>query len=176
MTLLTFDCVIGNRLTALALQKYQDNAPKEVVDYIRSQQIAEMCHCKIFRADKSELAERIALFHSKVIEENNWPAFLSCMPLLGERMAITTAFCLKNTERQDRNSHTTDKGFLDEFFHASFPLVLLSLFASEEDLEQALRSQQKFLDMMHVPKDIYDATNWSERCTLEGREAHEIRV
>ena len=74
-------------------------------------------------------------------------------------MALTTAFCLKNTELQDRNSHTTDKGFLDEFFHASHPLILLSLFASEEELEQALRSQKRFLDMMHVPKDIYDATN-----------------
>jgi hypothetical protein len=171
-----FDCVIGNRLTSLALQKYKDTAPLEVVDYIRSQQRAEQCHCRIFRAEKSDLAEKIALFHSKVIEETNWPAFLSCMPLLGERLALTTAFCLKNTELQDRNSHTTDKGFLDEFSHTSFPLVLLSLFATEDELEEALRCQQRFLDLMHVPSDIYDASCWSERCTLAGREAHEIQM
>lgn len=53
-----FDCVIGNKLTALALQKYADNAPREVIDYIRTQQVAEQCYCKIFRADKSELAEK----------------------------------------------------------------------------------------------------------------------
>jgi hypothetical protein len=171
-----FDCVIGNRLTALALQKYK-NAPQEVIDYIHAQAMGEQCHCRIFPADKSDIAERIAQFHSRIIEENNWPSFLACMPLLGERMALTTAFCLKNTELQDRNSHTTDKGFLDEYFHTSQPLILLSLFASEEELEQALVSQQKFLDVMHVPSDIYDASDpWTERCTLQGREAHEIRV
>ena len=170
-----FDCVIGNRLTALALQKYKD-APQEVIEYIQVQQVGEQCHCKIFNAERSEIAERIALFHSKVIEESNWPSFLACMPLLGERMALTTAFCLKNTELQDRNSHTTDKGFLDEYYHTSQPLILLSLFASEEDLKEALFAQQRFLDLMHVPKGIYDASDWTERCTLQGRAAHEIHV
>ncbi len=95
---------------------------------------------------------------------------------LGERMALTTAFCLKNTELQDKNSHTTDKGFLDEFFHVSQPLVLLSLFASEKELEEAIQHQEAFLKIMRVPDDIYDASDWTQRCTLSGREAHEIHA
>jgi hypothetical protein len=169
-----FDCVIGNRLTALALQKYT-TAPQEVIDYIQVQMAGEQCHCRIFRSDKSEIAERIAQFHSRVIEESNWPSFLACMPLLGERMALTTAFCLKNTELQDRNSHTTDKGFLDEFWHVSSPLVLLSLYASEDDLEEAIAHQENFLKIMHVPEDIYDPSQ-PMKCHLEGRQAHEVRL
>jgi hypothetical protein len=171
-----FDCVIGNRLTALAMQKYAE-APSEVIEYIHSQALGEQCHCKIFPAENSEIAERIAQFHTRIIESNSWPSFLSCMPLLGERMALATAFCLKNTGLQDRNSHTTDKGFLDEYYHTSQPLNLLALYATEEELEQALRSQEKFLDLMHVPIDIYDATDpGAERCTLQGRQSHEIRI
>lgn len=170
-----FDCVIGNRLTALALKKYVD-APPEVAEYIRAQMSAEQCHCRVFRTEKSDLAERIAQFHSKIIEEKNWPSFLACMPLLGERMALTTAFCLKNTERQDQSSHTTDKGFLDEYHHTSQPLILLSLFATEADLEEALKSQQFFMDAMRVPKKIYDASDWCETCRLQGRSAHEVHI
>lgn len=167
-----FDCVIGNRLTALALKKYFD-APHEVVDYIEAQMIGEQCHCRIFEAEKSELAERIAQFHSKIIEQSNWPSFLACMPLLGERMALTTAFCLRNTEGQDRSSHTTDKGFLDEYWHTTAPLVLLSIYASEKDLEQACEDQEKFLQIMHVPEGVYNASE-PLKCLLAGRDAHSI--
>ena len=167
-----FDCVIGNRLTALALKKYV-NAPHEVRDYISAQMTGEQCHCRIFNSEKSELAERIASFHSKIIEERNWPSFFACMPLLGERMALTTAFCLRNTERQDQSSHTTDKGFLDEYWHTSAPLVLLTMYATEEELEQAAKDQEGFLKMMRVPDDIYNAAE-PVKCVMPGREAHSI--
>lgn len=167
-----FDCIIGNRLTHDALERYVD-APPEVRDYITAQMTGEQCHCKIFSAERSEAAERIASFHLRVIAERNWPSFLACMPLLGERMALTTAFCLRNTPSQDRSSHTTEKGFLDEFWHTSAPLVLLSLFATEGELELACRDQEGFLSLMKVPPSIYDATN-PQRCSLAGRGTHAI--
>ena len=167
-----FDCVIGNKLTALALKKYVD-APCEVIDYIKAQMLAEQCHCKIFESEKSELAEGIARFHASVIEESAWPSFLACMPLLGERMALTTAFCLRNSSEQDRSSHTTDKGFLDEYWHTTAPLVLISLYATDEELEQACKNQERFLERMRVPAEIYDSTE-PTRCVLAGREAHSI--
>jgi hypothetical protein len=169
-----FDCVIGNRLTFEALRKYKD-APEPVIDYIESQSLAEQCHCRIFYTQRSELAERIAGFHLRIIAQKNWPSFLACMPLLGERMALTTSFCLKNGPEQDRSSHTTDKGFLDEFWHTTAPLVLLSLYATEEELEQACIDQETFLSTMKVSEGIYDASN-PERCTEGGREAHSIRA
>jgi hypothetical protein len=167
-----FDCIIGNRLTAEALKRYSD-APHEVLEYITMQMMGEQCHCKVFPAERSEIAERIAGFHLKIIAERNWPSFLACMPLLGERMALTTAFCLRNTPEQNRSSHTTDKGFLDEYWHTSAPLVLLSLFAPEEDLEQACRDQESFLAAVKASHGLYDATS-PTRCNLSGREAHAI--
>lgn len=169
-----FDCVIGNRLTSLALKKYTD-APAEVREYISAQMLAEQCHCKIFDPTKSELAERIASFHARIIESRSWPSFLACMPLLGERMALTTAFCLKNTDAQDQSSHTTDKGFLDEYWHTTAPLVLLALFATEGELEAAAADQEGFLGMMHVPEGIYNPAE-PERCESRGRQAHSITV
>lgn len=169
-----FDCVIGNRLTSAALKKYTD-APHEVREYIAAQMLGEQCHCRVFDPTKSDLAERIASFHSGIIESRNWPSFLACMPLLGERMALTTAFCLKNTERQDQSSHTTDKGFLDEYWHTTAPLVLLALYATEEELETAAADQEGFLRTMRVPAGIYDPAA-PGRCEARGRDAHTINV
>jgi hypothetical protein len=167
-----FDCVIGNRLTFEALKKYAD-APEPVVQYIKEQSVSEQCHCKIFPAERSEIAERIAQFHLGIISRRGWPSFLSCMPLLGERMALATSFAIKNTAQEDRSSHTTDKGFLDEFWHCSAPLVLLALYATDQELETACEDQESFIKAMKVPDEIYDATQ-PARCVLAGRQAHSV--
>jgi hypothetical protein len=75
--------------------------------------------------------------------------------------------------RFDDDPHTTLKGGIDEFYHATTPLLLLAyLNPSEAELEQAIHDQEEFLKMMHVPNEGMYAPTTEVRCTLEGRDAH----
>jgi len=164
-----FDCVIGSRLSMLALQLVPESAPPAVHDFLVRHHQHEMCHCAMATSKvPAELADRIAAFHERVLRESGWAAYLACMPLTGERMALGTAFALRN----DDDPHTTVKGFLDEFHHTSYPLLLLGLFASPDELRRAAEAQEKFLGVLGIAETIYEPTG--ERvCTAVGREAHE---
>lgn len=163
-----FDCIIGARVSRLAYDLYPD-APEPIRQFLRLHHLHELCHCTMERRPLPvHLADRISEFVERILRDHGLVSYFAVAQLGGERSALgVTLF-----GRFDDDPHTTVKGGIDEFYHATTPLLLLAyLNPSETELEQAIKDQEEFLRMMHVPSDLY--TPLTElRCTLEGREAH----
>ena len=167
-----FDCHIGSRITSMAKKEFTGKVPFPIEQYIKKHQTAEQCHCVMFKSSvPSDLADKIAGFHEVIIMTHGWVSWLCCMPLLGERIALASAIF----EHRDEDPHSTEKGTLDEYYHSTYPLVLISLYATEEQLEVAIEDMKKFMKMIHgADMTYYDATN-PYVCHYYGREAHELR-
>ena len=166
-----FDCVIGARLARMAYDRYRD-APEPVRNFLRLHHVHELCHCTMERRPVPQpLADRISTFLEKVINEHGLVAYLACAPLTAERSAFGVAM----VGRFDDDPHTTTKGGIDEFYHTTTPLLLLAYLApSEAELEQAVADQEAFLALMKVPVSGIYAPSLEVRCTLAGREAHNV--
>ena len=164
-----FDCHIGSRITAMAKKEFAGKVPFPIEQYITKHQVAEQCHCVMFKPlVPSDLADRIAGFHEIIIMDHGWVSWLCCMPLLGERTALASAIF----ERKGNDPHATDKGALDEYYHTTYPLVLISLYATEQELEIAIKDMKKFLKILRTNGETYyDATN-PYVCHNYGRDAH----
>ncbi len=166
-----FDCVIGARLARMAYDRFTD-APEPVRNFLRLHHVHELCHCTMERRPVAQpLADRISGFLEKVLTEHGLVAYLACAPLTAERSAFGVAMF----GRFDDDPHTTTKGGLDEFYHTTTPLLLLAYLApSEAELEQAIRDQEEFLALMRVPVTGLYAPSLEVRCTLAGRDAHNV--
>jgi hypothetical protein len=175
-----FDCVIGNRITSMALEMFRGKVPDVVYNFIKNHHSHEVCHCCMGPSyTPAEFAERVATFHQKIMREHGIVSYFACMPLLGERIALATAFFGRN----DDDPHTTVTGFLDEFYHCTTPLVLLaSLDPTEEELRKAISDQEEFLKMSGVTEEdrMYprihseESSTAVEYCTIRGRDAHNV--
>lgn len=164
-----FDCKIGARVSRLAYDLFPD-APAPVKQFLRLHHMHELCHCTMERHPLPvQLADRISDFVERVIREHGLVAYFAVAQLGGERSALgVTLF-----GRFDDDPHTTVKGGLDEFYHATTPLLLLAYMnPSEAELETAIHDQEEFLKMMHVSPGIY-APTMEVRCTEPGREVHD---
>ena len=166
-----FDCVIGARLARMAYAKFVD-APEPVRNFLRLHHIHELCHCTMERRPVPQpLADRISGFLEKVLLEHGLVAYLACAQLTAERSAFGVALF----GRFDDDPHTTTKGGIDEFYHTTTPLLLLAyLSPSEEELEQAIHDQEEFLGLLKVPTSGLYAPSLEVRCTLAGRDAHNV--
>jgi hypothetical protein len=175
-----FDCVIGNRITSMALEIFEDQVPTIVYDFIINHHSHEVCHCCMGPSyTPSEFADKIASFHQKIMKEHGIVSYFACMPLLGERIALATAFFGRNED----DPHTTVTGFLDEFYHCTTPLILLaSLDPTEEHLRLAISDQEEFLRMSGVtdedrtfPRTRSNRSSYRmEYCTVRGRDEHNV--
>jgi hypothetical protein len=173
-----FDCVIGNRITSMALEIFEGKVPETVYSFIKNHHSHEVCHCRMGPSYVPvDFAERVALFHRRIMAEHGIVSYFACMPLLGERMALATAFF----GRSDDDPHTTIVGFLDEFYHCTAPLVLLALLGpTEEQLRQAIKDQEEFMNLCGVIEmdKLFPRTHLSESdleyCTVQGREHHNV--
>ena len=166
-----FDCVIGARLARLAYERFRD-VPEPVRNFLRLHHVHELCHCTMERRPVPQpLADRISEFIERVLLEHGLVAYLACAPLTAERSAFGVAMF----GRFDDDPHTTTKGALDEFYHTTTPLLLLAyLSPSEEELEQAIRDQEDLLQIFKVPVTGLYAPSLEARCTLAGRDAHNV--
>lgn len=166
-----FDCIIGARLARMAYDRFTD-APEPVRNFLRLHHVHELCHCTMERRPVAQpLADRISGLLEKILNEHGLVAYLACAPLTAERSAFGVALFGQFND----DPHTTTKGGLDEFYHTTTPLLLLAYLApSEEELEQALRDQGEVLQLMKVPSTGLYAPSLEVRCTLAGREAHNV--
>ncbi|GEM_PF-1330737 len=164
-----FDCVIGARVSRIANDLYPD-APEPVRQFLKLHHLHELCHCTMERRPLPvHIADKISDFVERVLREHGLVAYLAVAQLGGERSALGVALF---GQFQD-DPHTTVKGGLDEFYHATTPLLLIAyLNPSIEELETAIRDQEDFLRMMHVPPGLY-APTLELRCTEEGRPVHD---
>lgn len=145
------DCLLGSRLTTLALELLLPDTPGDVRDWLSRQQREELVHCH-FRSGPDapthlEFAERLGAFHEQVLREQGWPGFFAVMELTGEVMSAGTAFA----GRFPDDPHSQDGYFADEVGHIRWPLVLLALHATDGQLAKALEAQERFLALMGVP-------------------------
>jgi hypothetical protein len=139
------DCVLGSRLTTLALKQLGDDLPAEIKKWFFNQQIDELKHCHSMpNKEYNIMAEKIGAYHEKVLREDGWVSFLVTMPLTGERMSLGTAF----QGRFSDDPHTIPEYFVDEVNHITWPLILLALYATDEQLEKALIRQEEFIKIV----------------------------
>ncbi len=166
-----FDCVIGARLARIAYDRFKD-APEPVRNFLRLHHVHEVCHCTMERRPVPQpLADRISGLLERILDEHGLVSYLACAPLTAERSAFGVALF----GRFDDDPHTTTKGGLDEFYHTTTPLLLLAYLApSEEELERAVKDQDEVLQLMKVPSTGLYAPSLEVRCTLAGREAHNL--
>lgn len=166
-----FDCVIGARLARIAYDRFKD-APEPVRAFLRLHHVHELCHCTMERRPVPQpLADRISSYLERVLLEDGLVPYLACAPLTAERSAFGVALF----GQFDDDPHTTTKGGIDEFYHTTTPLLLLAYLApTVAELELAIRDQEGLLGLMQVPTSGLYAPSLEVRCTLSGREAHNV--
>jgi hypothetical protein len=166
-----WDCVIGCRLSSKALELFEGKVPEPVGEFLRQHFSHESCHCCMGPSHvPSELAERVSRFHESIINEHGIISYLACMPLMGERMALATSMF----HHYPDDPHATIVGGLDEFYHASTPLLLLAYMDPPiEKLELAIEDQEKFMTILGVTENdkMYPRVDGT-LCTVKNWEAH----
>jgi hypothetical protein len=67
---------------------------------------------------------------------------MGVMPLLGEKIALAKAICW----RRNDDPHFVNKlATVDEYYHTTYPLLLLSKYASQEELEKIVELQKEYI-------------------------------
>jgi len=168
-----WDCVIGCRVSSMALEFFKDRVPDRIYNFLEVHFTHEACHCCMGPSIvPAEIADRISNFHQQLIREHGIVSYLACMPLMGERMAL--AGSLFHHFKDD--PHATVVGGLDEFYHTSTPLLLLSyLNPTVEELQLALDDQERYMRQFGVKEEDrkYPRIDGT-LCTVKGTEEHNI--
>lgn len=167
-----YDCHIGARNTALAIDLYKDRLPTFAHDFLRIIHAQELCHCaQLPKRPRSPVADRIAEYHEGVLRRS-FVEWLACQPLIGERMALAAAVYFG----YDDDPHSTLQGGLSELYHQTLALsVLLMLGPTIGELHNAVEAQEGMFRIMGVTaEDRLLIGADGEVCTAPGREAHQV--
>lgn len=171
-----WDCRIGGKTTTLALRLFGDKVPSSVKQHMEAHHRQENCHCLmgIGLDMPKDLADRIAAFHARVLEENGMLSYLACMPLGGERAALAQAVY----HPRETDPHSTLQGSLSEVWHQSLALLDLAAIAEAEPverLERAVKDQEDLARMLGCEEQDWRLIGADgEVCTAPGREAHQV--
>jgi len=142
------DCVIGTSNANLALQIAKDTGkyPKEVIEYLENQASQERWHCSLkINGEKTRPKEydfKVALKHRYILQHYGIYVWMGVMQLLGEKIALSKALCW----RMENDPHFVNKkATIDEYYHTTYPLLLLYAYAPIEDLKKIVELQREYL-------------------------------
>jgi len=143
------DCIIGTSNTHLAFQIARSSGkyPEEVIEYLQKQASQERWHCslKINGENKGgkEYDLKVALKHRYILQNYGIYVWMGVMQLLGEKVALAKALCW----RMQSDPHFVNKqATIDEYYHTTYPLLLLYAYAPIEDLKKILELQREYLN------------------------------
>ncbi|AHA92039.1 hypothetical protein [Los Azufres archaeal virus 1] len=78
------------------------------------------------------------------------------MPLLGEKAALAKALCWR---REDDPHFVNKQATVDEYFHTTYPLILLMKYAPVDDLKKIVELQRWYLENVFTSSTNQDARN-----------------
>lgn len=143
------DCVIGTSNTHLALQiaKSKGEYPKEVIEYLENQASQERWHCslKINGENKGgkEYDFKVALKHRYILQNYGIYVWMGVMQLLGEKVSLAKALCWR---MMDDPHFVNKQATIDEYYHTTYPLLLLYAYAPIEDLRKIVELQKDYIN------------------------------
>ena len=143
------DCIIGTTNTHLALKiAIEKGYPQEVVDYLKRQADQEKWHCSLHLGKPPKPYDFVvAQKHREILLKDGIYAWLGVMPLLGEKVALAKAICWR---MNDDPHFVNPQAMADEYFHTTYPLLLLMKYASEEQLKKILEYQKWYLEHVFI--------------------------
>jgi len=143
------DCVIGTSNTHLALRIARGDGryPKEVIEYLENQASQERWHCSLKingrNGNCKEYDLKVALKHRYILQHYGIYVWMGVMQLLGEKVSLAKAFCW----RMDSDPHFVNKqATIDEYYHTTYPLLLLYTYAPIEDLKKIIELQNEYIN------------------------------
>lgn len=139
------DCIIGTTNTHLALKIAKErNYPQDVIEYLENQAKQEQWHCSLHIGRKPKPYDFIvAQKHREVLLKYGIYVWMGVMQLLGEKVALAKAICW----RLDDDPHFANKfATLDEYYHTTYPLLLIYKYATEEELELIVKLQSEYIE------------------------------
>ena len=138
------DCIIGTANTHLALKIAKEKGyPQDVIEYLENQSKQEQWHCKLHIGKPPKPYDFIvAQKHREILLKYGIYVWMGVMQLLGEKTALAKAICW----RRDDDPHFVNKfATVDEYYHTTYPLLLLYKYASEEELEKIVELQKEYI-------------------------------
>lgn len=143
------DCIIGTANTHLALKIAKEKGyPDEVIKYLEKHANDEQWHCSLHLGKPPKPYDFvIAQKHREILLKDGVMVWLGVMPLLGEKVALAKAICWR---MKDDPHYVNPQAMADEYFHTTYPLILLMKYATEEELKKIIEYQKWYLD--HVFK------------------------
>lgn len=139
------DCIIGVQVTKLALEiAKKNNYPEDVIKYIERHLKDEEWHCSLnLGKPPKEYDYKVSERHKEILLKDGLMVWLGVQPLLGERVAYAKAICWR---MKDDPHFAEPKASLDEYFHTTYPLILLMKYATEEELEKILEYHKWYME------------------------------
>ena len=138
------DCIIGTANTHLALKIAKEKGyPPDVIEYLENQSRQEQWHCQLQIGKPPKPYDFVvAQKHREILLKHGIYVWMGVMPLLGEKIALAKAICW----RRNDDPHFVNKfATVDEYYHTTYPLLLLSKYASEEELEKIVELQKEYI-------------------------------
>jgi len=139
------DCVIGTTNTHLALKLAKEKGyPQDVVTYIERQAEQEKWHCSMHLGRPPKPYDLVvAQKHRKILTTYGIYVWMGVMQLLGEKISLAKAICW----RRNDDPHFANKfATTDEYYHTTYPLLVLYKYATEEELEKIVELQNEYLE------------------------------
>jgi len=139
------DCIIGTANTHLALKIAKEKGyPPDVIEYLENQSKQEQWHCQLHIGKSPKPYDfKVAQKHREILQKYGVYVWMGVMPLLGEKIALAKAICW----RRNDDPHFANKfATVDEYYHTTYPLLLLYKYATEEELEKIVELQKEYIE------------------------------
>ncbi len=122
----------------------ENGYPHEVVEYLKKHADQEQWHCSLHVGGKPKPYDFIvAQKHREILLKHGIYVWLGIMPLLGEKAALAKAICWR---REDDPHFVNKQATVDEYFHTTYPLLLLMKYATTDDLKKIVEFQNWYLE------------------------------
>ena len=147
------DCIIGTANTHLALWIAKEKGyPPDVIEYLENQSKQEQWHCQLHIGKSPKPYDfKVAQKHREILQKYGVYVWMGVMPLLGEKIALAKAVCW----RRNDDPHFANKfATVDEYYHTTYPLLLLYKYATEEELGKIVELQKEYIERIFKLKSL----------------------